>query len=87
MEVRYEDLVNDLEGMVRKTLTSLDLNRDEKIMDYRQRLRNEPVRSPTYEAVAKPIYRSSIGRWRNYERYLEPFLDRLKPIMTQGGWD
>ncbi|MCA9189269.1 MAG: sulfotransferase [Pirellulaceae bacterium] len=87
MEVRYEDLVNDLEGMVRKTLTSLDLNWDEKIMDYRQRLRNEPVRSPTYEAVAKPIYRSSIGRWRNYERYLEPFLDRLKPIMTQGGWD
>jgi hypothetical protein len=43
--------------------------------------------SPTYEAVAKPIYRSAMGRWRNYEKHLEPALKRIAPLIEKFGYD
>jgi hypothetical protein len=29
------------------------------------------------EQVRQPIYRSSVGRWRNFERHLAPLQDAL----------
>jgi hypothetical protein len=28
--------------------------------------------------VRRPVYRSSLGKWRHYERELRPLLDRLR---------
>jgi len=60
---------------------------DARVLDYRERLKTKPVASPTYEAVAKPLYTSSIGRWRNYEKYFAPLQARLEPFVQAFGYE
>ncbi len=43
------------------------------------------VRSPTYADVTQPVYKRALGRWRNYQKYLEPCLDRLEPFVKALG--
>jgi hypothetical protein len=37
--------------------------------------------------VTKPLYTRSIGRWRNYQRYLDPGLEILDPFVKAFGYD
>lgn len=83
---RYEDSVADLEGQARRVLSFLDLDWNEDVLRYDQHAREKHVHSPTYEAVTKPVYRSSIGRWKNYEKYLEPAMPILKPFVEAFGY-
>jgi len=87
MEVRYEDTVLDLEREARRTLDFLELPWDPAVLKYRERVRNKAVASPTYEAVSKPLYRSSMGRWRNYEKFLAPIEPILAPLVRTFGYD
>jgi tetratricopeptide (TPR) repeat protein len=87
-EVRYEDTVTDLAGQARRALESLGLPWDESVLGYRERLSaDKRVTSPSYEAVAKPIYTGAIGRWRNYAELLEPALDVLEPFVREFGYE
>jgi len=87
LEVRYEDTVANIERESRRSLEFLGLPWDAQVLDYRERLKTKPVASPTYEAVAKPLYTSSIGRWRNYERYFATSLRQLEPFAKAFGYD
>ncbi|MGA2029953.1 MAG: sulfotransferase, partial [Verrucomicrobiota bacterium] len=77
LEVRYEDMVDNLESVARKTLDFLDVPWDERVLGFDQHAREKVVRSPTYADVAKPVYKSAMGRWHNYQKYLEPHLGKL----------
>jgi tetratricopeptide (TPR) repeat protein len=79
LELRYEDCVSDLEKQARRALEFLGLPWDEQVMNYRERLQKKAVGSPTYEAVSKPLYTSAIGRWKNYQKFLEPCFEILRP--------
>ena len=80
-EVRYEQLVAQTQTEARRVLEFLGVAWDEACSITGASTRN-PVQSPTYEDVAKPIYASAIGRWQHYQRYLEPILPRLESILT-----
>lgn len=86
LEVRYEDLVSDLEGQARRVLDFLGLGWDDRVLDYHRRAQTKHVHSPTYEAVTKPVYKSSVARWRNYAGQLEPFLEMLQPYVDAFGY-
>jgi tetratricopeptide (TPR) repeat protein len=87
-EVRYEDTVADLAGQARRALETLGLDWSDDVLNYRARLgREKQVTSPTYEAVAEPIYTRAIGRWKNYQKLLEPALDTLEPFIREFGYD
>jgi len=86
IELRYEDCVADLEMESRRALQFLDLPWDPQVLQYRERLKTKAVSSPTYEAVTKPLYTSAIGRWRNYQKYLEPCLEVLQPRVEAFGY-
>ena len=68
LEVSYEDLVTDPENQTRRMLGFLGLPWDEQCLAFHQSKR--PVSSSSIQQVRQPLYRSSIGRWRNYERHL-----------------
>jgi tetratricopeptide (TPR) repeat protein len=86
-EIRYEDIVADVEAEARKALAILGLAWDNRVLNYRQRLaETKRVNSPSYEAVAQPIYKQSIGRWKNYQKYLEPTLETLRPFVREFGY-
>ena len=46
------------------------------------KVERNPTASATASAaqVRQPIYVKSVGRWRNYERHLEPLLEALSAV-------
>jgi tetratricopeptide (TPR) repeat protein len=87
LEVRYEDMVEDLESVARKTLGFLDLPWNAQVLGFDEHARQKFVRSPTYADVIKPIYKGAVGRWRNYQKYLEPHLEKLEPYIKAFGYE
>jgi hypothetical protein len=86
LELRYEDAIMDLEKEARRALDFLGLAWEPQVLNYRERLKNKAVSSPTYEAVSQPLYQSSIARWRHYEKYLEPHLPVLQESVAAFGY-
>ena len=87
LEVRYEDMVEDLESVARRTLDFLGVSWDDRVLGFDEHARNKMVRSPTYADVTQPVYKRAVGRWRNYQKYLEPYLSRLEPFVKAFGYD
>jgi hypothetical protein len=87
LEVRYEDMVEDLESVARKTLDFLGVTWDARVLGFAQHARKKMVRSPTYADVTQPVYKRAVGRWRNYQKYLEPHLAKLEPFVKAFGYE
>jgi hypothetical protein len=87
LEVRYEEVVADLERECRRVLEFLGVGWDSSVLRFHEHARTQPVRSPSYADVVKPVYRGALGRWRNYQSYLEPHLKELRPLMTSLGYE
>jgi tetratricopeptide (TPR) repeat protein len=87
LEVRYEDMVNDLESVARRSLDFLGVPWDARVLGFDEHARQKVVRSPTYADVTKPVYKGAVGRWRNYQKYLEPYLEKLEPFIKAFGYE
>ena len=87
IEVRYEDMVNDLESVSRRVLEFLGVPWDERVLRFNEHARQKLVRSPTYSDVTKPVFKGAIGRWRNYQKYLEPWSEKLEPFAKAFGYE
>ena len=87
LEVRYEDVVADLESVSRRVLDFLGIAWDASVLRFDEHARGKRVRSPTYADVTQPVYTRALGRWRNYQRYLEPVLHRLEPFVKALGYE
>jgi Sulfotransferase family len=87
LEVHYEDMVEDLESVARRTLDFLGVAWDERVLRFDEHARQKLVRSPTYADVTQPVYKRARGRWRNYHKYLEPHLEKLEPFVKAFGYE
>jgi hypothetical protein len=87
LEVRYEDMVNDLESVARKTLDFLGVPWDAGVLRFHEHARQKVVRSPTYTDVTQPVYKRAAGRWRHYQKYIEPGLKMLEPFVKAFGYE
>ena len=86
-EVRYERLINDLPGQSQQAVEFLNLPWHDEVLRYREHSEKKHVLSPTYDAVAEPVFATSVGRWRNYAEYLEPLLNDLAPFVDELEYD
>ena len=85
--IRYEDLVLDFRGEVSNTLAFLDLKWEEQLRNYKKAaFAREMINTPSYSQVVKPIYNTASYRWKNYEKYLEPYKKRLAPWLQEYGY-
>lgn len=75
LEIRYEDLVADLEGHARRIVSHCGLEWDRRCLDFHQVERW--VHTASAVQVRQPIYGTSVGRWKAYEPHLEPLLEAL----------
>lgn len=87
LEVRYEDLVEDLEGQSRRALEFLGVPWDDCVLRFNEHARKKLVRSPTYADVTKPVTKGAVGRWRNYERHFGSHLETLAPFIKAFGYE
>jgi len=75
LDVQYEEVVADLEGQARRIVTHCGLDWHDACLAFHKAER--PIRTASATQVRKPIYRSSIGRWRPYAHLLRPLLEAL----------
>ena len=85
--IKYEDLITDFDGSMTKTLSFLGIEWNESIKDYRRTaLKRGAINTPSATQVSQPLYKTSIGKWRNYERHFEEHLPLLDPWIKQWGY-
>lgn len=77
LEVQYENVIDDLEGQAKRLVGFLGLEWDSACLEYYNNKRQ--IRTASLDQVRKPIYRSSVGRWKKYAPHLGPLLDSLNP--------
>jgi Flp pilus assembly protein TadD len=75
LEVRYEDLIDGKEAKTKEMIEFLGLGWDEACLHHEDN--DHIVKTPTYWQARQPIYRSSMGRWRNYEPWLREFAELM----------
>ncbi len=75
LEVRYEDLVADFEPQARRIVAHTGLAWHDDCLRFHDSRR--PVTTASWMQVRKPVYQSSVGRWRPDAALLQPLLDGL----------
>jgi tetratricopeptide (TPR) repeat protein len=81
LDVRYEDVVADLEGSARRIVAHCGLGWDARCLDFHRTER--AVRTASAAQVRRPIYGHAVARWRTYERFLAPLLAELDGALLQ----
>jgi len=79
LDVSYENLVQNQEAESRRLIDYCGLEWEEQCLQFY----NNPQASMTASAaqVRQPVYTSSVGKWRRYEKQLAP----LKALLENGG--
>jgi tetratricopeptide (TPR) repeat protein len=75
IEVQYEDLVADLEGQARTIIDHCGIPWEDACLAFHKT--DRPVKTASSVQVREPVYRTSIGRWRPYETFLQPLIQAL----------
>jgi tetratricopeptide (TPR) repeat protein len=79
LDVSYEDVVDDLEGQARRLIDYCGLAWDDRCIAFHKN--NRPVRTASTVQVRKPLFRTSLQRWRRYEAGIGPLLRELGDIV------
>jgi tetratricopeptide (TPR) repeat protein len=75
LRVLHEDVVDDLEGNVRRLLDFCGLEFEPACVEFHKTERS--IRTASSEQVRQPIYREGLDQWKNYEPWLGPLKDAL----------
>ena len=76
--IRYEELIERPEPILRSTFDYLGLSWDEQALKFYETDRN--VRTPSAEQVRRPLNREGLGNWIPYRKWLGPLFDALGPL-------
>jgi tetratricopeptide (TPR) repeat protein len=80
LRVQHEDVVDDLEGSVRRILDYCGLPFEADCVEFHKTKRS--VRTPSSEQVRQPIFRDSLDQWHNYDAWLGPLKAELGDART-----
>jgi tetratricopeptide (TPR) repeat protein len=73
--VHHEDVVDDLEGNVRRLLDFCGLAFEPQCIEFHKTVRS--VRTASSEQVRQPLFREGLDQWKHFEPWLEPLKDAL----------
>jgi tetratricopeptide (TPR) repeat protein len=75
LRVNNEDVINDLEGQVKRILNYIEVPFEEGCISFHETDRS--VRTASSEQVRQPINKKGMGRWKPYAKHLKPLVDSL----------
>ena len=78
--VSYEDVVDDLDGGVRRMLAHCGLDFESACLSFHETRRS--VRTPSSEQVRQPLGREGLTQWERYAPWLAPLGDALGDALT-----
>ena len=84
--LRYEDLVEDVEGESWKVLEYLNVSWNDAVLTHTDHARERTISTPSFRQVTEPIYTRLRYRWRRYEHYVSPVLPLLASHIAAFGY-
>jgi len=75
--MKYENMINDTEKEARRLTSFIGLDWDPNCLKFYDNKRN--VKTASMMQVRKPIYKTSIARWKNFTKHLKPLYNKVKP--------
>ena len=81
LRVWHEDVVEDLEGNVRRLLDFCGLEFEPACVEFHRTERS--IRTASSEQVRQPIFREGLEQWRHYEPWLGPLREALGDAMER----
>lgn len=88
LHLRYEDLLDDFDGMVERIGSFIGLDDADPLRNFHQHARQKGfISTPSYSQVTQPPNRQAMGRWRRYESTFRPLLPTLREVMEHWGYD
>ena len=80
-KIKYEDIIFDFKNQIQLLLKYIELSYEEELENYlKTAKKRERISTPSYSQVIKPLYTSSIGKWKNYKNIKNPEIDLKKWI-------
>ena len=79
IDVRYEELVDDIDGEARRLVAACGLPWEDACRDFH--LNSAPSATASAAQVRRPLYRDSLALWKRYETELAP----LQAVLSQEG--
>ena len=79
-DLSYEAMVGDMEGTAKKLLDFVGVPWNEDVKQFHASKR--AVRTASVTQVRQPIYKTSMKKWKRYEKHLDDLLDHLNPEVT-----
>ncbi len=76
--IQHESLLADPETEIRKFVELCGLEWDDACLRFYESAR--PVRTASSSQVRRPLFKSSIARWKPYEKHLAPLFEGLGPF-------
>jgi len=74
--VKYEELVDDIEGKTRQILDACELDWQAQCLKFYEN--KEASTTASTAQIRRPVYKSSVGKWREYREQLQPAADILQ---------
>jgi len=81
LQINYEQVVEDLEGQVRRLLDYCGLPFEAQTLNFHDTQRS--VRTASSEQVRKPLYREGLNQWQNFSDELQPLQRQLADVIRQ----
>ena len=81
LRVQHEDVVDDLEGSVRRILDYCELDFEPDCVEFHKTSRS--IRTASSEQVRQPIYREGLDQWRHFEPWLGTLREALGDAVTR----
>ncbi len=75
LDVQYEEMIENQEAMSRRLIDFVGLEWDKKCLSFHKTSR--VVKTASVDQVRRPLYKSSVARWRPYEQWLGPLLETV----------
>lgn len=77
MDVRYEALVADPEPVMREMVSFIGMEWDDKCLAFHES--DRVTHTASNDQVRRPLYKSSVAKWRRYGAHLGPLIEALEP--------
>jgi tetratricopeptide (TPR) repeat protein len=85
--IRYERMVQNLEGEMHRLLDFLQIPWDPAVLDNQgAAAKRTHITTASYSQVTEPLYRRASGRWERYRKQMEPVLPILAPWAERMGY-
>ena len=79
-QIKYEEIITNFQSSISNLLNFLQLEWSNEINNFNKTAKNRGlIATPSYDQVNKPLYDSSINRWKNYENKFKNLLTKLDP--------